>query len=99
MTTFIAGPTHPPKAKYSHNNKNICGNISLSGPTHPLKVKYVSKLILKHIGDTAYNSYISETLVLLKNAIKPRKQTRFAGNIVTSVRTIPLRKTKPHPPK
>ena len=44
-------------------------------------------------------TYISEALIPLKSAIKPRKQTRFAGDPVTSVKTIPPRRTRPHPPK
>ena len=61
--------------------------------------KTVPKLIIKHIGDTAYYSYISETLYPLKSAIKPKKQTRFAGDPVTSIKTIPARRTRSHPPK
>ena len=34
-----------------------------------------------------------------KSAIKPRKQTRFAGDPVNSVKTIPARRTRLHPPK
>ena len=44
-------------------------------------------------------TYISETLYPLKTAIKPKKQTWFAGDPVTSVNTIPVRRTGPHPPK
>ena len=44
-------------------------------------------------------TYISETLYPLKSAIKPKKQTIFAGDPVTSVKTIPTRRTRPHPPK
>ena len=97
----ISGPQPPPKVKYSYNNRNI----SLLGPLqaeHPPKVKYsetVPKNVIRCIGDTAYDSYISETLVPLKSAIKPKKQTRFAGDPVTSVKTIPVRRTRPHPPK
>ena len=43
--------------------------------------------------------YISEILYPLKSAIKPMKQTRFAGDPVTSVKTIPVRRTRSHPPK
>ena len=88
--------------KYSYNNKQ---NISLQDhfEQHPPKVKYfpktVPKLVIKLIGDTAYESYILETLCPLKSAIKPKKQMRFAGDPVTSVRTIPARRTRPHPPK
>ena len=88
--------------KYSYNNKQ---NISFQDhyKQHPSKVKYqsktVQKLVIRCIGDTAYDSYISETLVPLKSAIKPRKQMRFAGDPVTSVKTIPARRTRPHPPK
>ena len=95
-------PEHPPKVKYSYNNKQ---NIFFQDQTeqHPPKVKYilktVPKLVIKCIGDTAYDSYISETLYPLKSAIKPKKHTRFAGDPVTSVKTIPTRKTRPHPPK
>ena len=35
----------------------------------------------------------------LKSAIKPRKQTRFAGDPVSSIKTIPARRTRSHPPK
>ena len=35
----------------------------------------------------------------LKSAIKPRKQTRFAGDPVSSVKTIPARRTRSHPPE
>ena len=77
----------------------------LSGPAHtehPPKVKYsetVPKLVIRCIGDTAYDSYISKTLVPLNSAIKPKKQTRFAGDPVTSVKTTPARRTRSHPPK
>ena len=43
--------------------------------------------------------YISETLYPLKSAIKPREQMRFAGDPVNSVKTIPVRRTRSHPPK
>ena len=91
----ISGPAHPPKEKYS-----------LPGPTHPPKVKYslsqpqsVPKLIIRRYGDTAYDSYIAETLVPLRSAFKPRKQTRFESDPVTSVRHIPARcsNTQPTP--
>ena len=91
----ISGPAHPPKEKYS-----------LSGPTHPPKVKYshsqpqsVLKLIIRCYGDTAYDSYIAETMVPLRSAFKPRKQTRFESDPVTSVRHIPARcsNTQPTP--
>ena len=59
----------------------------------------VPKIVIKCIGDTAYDSYISETLYPLKSAIKPKKQTRYAGDPVTSVKTILARRTRPHPPK
>ena len=74
----------------------------LGGPAHPPKVKYsnvVLKLVIKCIGDTAYDSYIAETLVPLKSTIKPKKQTRFEGNPVTSVRHIPARQNKQPLPK
>ena len=67
---------HPPKVKYSYNNKQ---NISFQDhyEQHPPKVKYlletVPKLVIKRIRDTAYDSYISETLYPLKSAIKPKK--------------------------
>ena len=59
----------------------------------------VPKLVIRHIEDTAHDSYISEMLYPLKSAIKPKKQTRFAGDPVTSVKTIPARRTRSHPPK
>ena len=77
----ISGPAHPPKEKYSL--------------THPPKEKYslsqpqpVPKLIIRCNGDTACDSYIAETLVPLRSAFKPRKQTRFESDPVTSVRHI-----------
>ena len=71
---------------------------------HPPIVKYfpnhsVPKLVIRQVGDTAYDSYIAETLYPLKSAIKLRKQTWFAGDPVTSVKTIPARRTRSHPPK
>ena len=96
-------PKHPPKVKCSYNNKQ---NISFQDQyeQHPPKVKYfpnnnVPKLVIRRIGDTTYDSYIAQTLYPLKSAIKPRKQTRFAGDPVSSVKTIPARRTRSHPPK
>ena len=98
-----SGPAHPPKVKYSYNNKQ---NISFQDhyEQHPPKVKYfpnnsVPKLVIRPVGDTAFDSYIAETLYPLKSAIKLRKQTQFAGDPVTSVKTIPARRTRSHPPK
>ena len=90
----ISGPAHPLKEKYL-----------LSGPTHPPKVKYslsqpqsVPKLIIRRYGDTAYDSYIAETMVPLRSTFKPRKQTRFESDPVTSIRHIPARcSTQPTP--
>ena len=99
----LPGPKHPPKVKYFYNNEQ---NISFQDQykQHPPKVKYfpnnsVPKLVIRRVGDTAYDSYIAETLYPLKSAIKLRKQTRFAGDPVTSVKTIPARRTRSHPPK
>ena len=99
----LPGPKHPPKVKYSYNNKQ---NISFQDQyeQHPPKVKYfpnnsVPKLVIRRVGDTAFDSYIAETLYPLKSAIKPRKQTQFAGDPVSSVKTIPARRTRSHPPK
>ena len=99
----LFGPKHLPKVKYSYNNKQ---NISFQDQyeQHPPKVKYfpnnnVPKLVIRQVGDTAYDSYIAETLYPLKSAIKPRKQTWFAGDPVSSVKTIPARRTRSHPPK
>ena len=96
-------PKHPPKVKYSYNNKQ---NISFQDQyeQHPPKVKYfpnnsVPKLVIRRVGDIAYDSYIAETLYPLKSAIKLRKQTQFAGDPVSSVKTIPARRTRSHPPK
>ena len=94
---------HPPKVKYtSHNNENIVDS-SLSGSEHPPKVKctekLVPKLVIKCIGDTAYDSYIAETLMPLRSSLKTKKQTRFTDQPVTNVKTIPPRRTRPHPPK
>ena len=95
--------SNPPKVKYFYNNKQ---NISFQDQyeQHPPKVKYfpnnsVPKLVIRWVGDTAYDSYIAETLYPLKSAIKPRKQTQFAGDPVSSVKTIPARRTRSHPPK
>ena len=99
----LSGPKHPPKEKYSYNNKQ---NIFFQDQyeQHPPKVKYfpnnsVPKLVIRRVGDTAYDSYIAETLYPLKSAIKLRKQGWFAGDPVSSVRTIPARRTRSHPPK
>ena len=99
----LSGPKHPPKVKYSYNKKQ---NIFFQDQyeQHPPKVKYfpnssVPKLVIRRVGDTAYDSYIAETLYPLKSAIKPRKQTRFAGDPVSSVKTIPARRTRSHPPE
>ena len=96
-------PKHPPKVKYSYNYKQ---NISFQDQyeQHPPKVKYfpnnnVPKLVIRQVGDTAYDPYIADTLYPLKSAIKPGKQTRFAGDQVSSVKTIPARRTRSHPPK
>ena len=97
---IISRLQHPPKVKYFYNNQNI--SFQDHYKQHPPKVKYfetVPNLVIRHIGDTAYDSYISETLVPLNSAIKPKKQTRFAGDPVTSVNTIPARRTRSHPPK
>ena len=84
----LVEPEHPPKVKYTtHNNENI---------SHPPNI--VPKLVIKRIGDTSYDSYIAETLVPLKSTLKPKKQTRFADQPVTSVKAIPARR-RPHPPK
>ena len=113
---WLPRPTHPPKVKYSYNNKQNISfqdhygqhppkvKYSLPGPPHPPKVKYfpnnsVPKLVIRRVGDTAYDSYIAETVYPLKSAIKLRKQTRFAGDPVSSVKTIPARRTRSHPPK
>ena len=91
---FRSGPAHPPKEKYSlatsHNNHFS----NISGPAHPPKEKYslsVPKLVIRHTGDTVYDSYIAETLIPLRSTFKPRKQTRFKSNPMTSVRHIPAR--------
>ena len=101
---YGSGPTHPPKEKYSlrttHNNRFS----NISGPTHPPKEKYslsqpqsVPKLIIRCYGDTAYDSYIAETMVPLRSAFKARKQTRFDCNPVTSVKHIPARCSRSQP--
>ena len=103
---FHSGPAHPPKEKYSleasYNNNNNC-NSFISGPPHPPKVKYsqsVLKLVIRHTGDTAYDSYIAETLIPLRSTFKRRKQTRFESDPMTSVRHIPVRgKPETSPPK
>ena len=112
----LPGLTHPPKVKYSYNNKQNISfqdhyeqhppkvKYSLPRSPHPPKVKYfpnnsVPKLVIRRVGDTAYDSYIAETLYPLKSAIKPKKQTRFAGDPVSSVKAIPARRTRSHPPK
>ena len=106
----LSEPKHPPKVKYFYNNEQ---NISFQDQykQHPPKVKYfpnnnVPKLVIRRVGDTAYDSYIAETLYplksaikLRKHAIKLRKQTQLAGDPVTSVKTIHARRTRSHPPK
>ena len=94
----LPGTKHPPKVKYFYNKEQ---NISFQDQyeQHPPKVKYfpnnsVPKLVIRRVGDTAYDSYIAKTLYPLKSAIKLRKQTRFAGDPVTSVKTIPARRTR-----
>ena len=112
---WLSGLQHPPKVKYFYNNKQNISfqdhyeqyppkvKYSLPELPHPPKVKYfpetVPKLVIRRVGDTAYDSYIAETLYPLKSAIKPKKQTRFAGDPVSSVKTIPARRTRSHPPK
>ena len=60
----------------------------------------ILKLIIKCIGDTAYDSYIAETLIPLRSTFKPRKQTRFESDPVTSVRHKPARcRQETSPPK
>ena len=100
---WSSGLQHPPKVKYLYNNKQ---NISFQDQyeQHPPKVKYfpnnsVPKLVIRRVGDTAYDSYIAETLYPVKSGIKLRKQTWFAGDPVSSVKTIPARRTRSHPPK
>ena len=99
----ITGPAHPPKEKYTrttHNNRFS----NISGPAHPPKEKYslsqpqsVPKLIIRRYGDTAYDSYIAETMVPLRSAFRPRKQTRFESDPVTSIRHIPARSSNTQP--
>ena len=95
---FISGPHTPSQSEIPSSN--------LSGPAHPPKEKYshsrpqsVPKLIIRRYGDTAYDSYIAETMVPLSSAFKPRKQTRFKHDPVTSIRHIPARcsNTQPTP--
>ena len=106
---------NPPKVKYFYNNKQNISfqdhyeqhppkvKYSLPRPPHPPKVQYfpetVPKIVIKCVGDSTYDSYIAETLYPLKSAIKPKKQTRFAGDTVSSVKTIPTRRTRSHPSK
>ena len=98
---LLPGLKHPPKVKYFHNNVQ---NISFQDQykQQPPKVKYfpnnhVPKLVIRRVGDTAYDSYIAETLYPLKSAIKPRKQTHFAGDPVSSVKTIPSKEDQVTP--
>ena len=96
--------SHTLPSRTSRSSQSEITGKPLPGTEHPPKVKYfpnnnVPKLVIRRVGDTAYDSYIAETLYPLKSAIKPRKQTRFAGDPVTSVKTIPARRTRSHPPK
>ena len=96
--------SHTLPSRTSTSSQSEITGKPLPGTKHPPKVKYfpnnnVPKLVIRRVGDTAYDSYIAETLYPLKSAIKPRKQTRFAGDPVTSVKTIPARRTRSHPPK
>ena len=75
----LSGPPHPPKEKYSLGTSHNNHFSNISGPTHPPKEKYsqpksVPKFIIRHTGDTAYDSYIAETLIPLRSTFKPRKQ-------------------------
>ena len=94
---FHSGPAHPPKEKYTSKNRNDTKYSLISGPAHPPKEKYsqiVSKLVIRCIGNTAYDHYIAETLVPLRSTFKPRKQTRFKRDPLTSMRHIPARCSK-----
>ena len=96
--------SHTLPSRTSTSSQSEITGKPLPGTEHPPKVKYtpnnnVPKLVIRRVGDTAYDSYIAETLYPVKSAIKPRKQTRFAGDPVTSVKTIPARRTRSHPPK
>ena len=69
---------HPPKVRYSYNNKQNISfqdhykqhppnvKYSLPGPPHPPKVKYfpesVLKLVIRRVGDTAYDLYCRDTV-------------------------------------
>ena len=95
---FHSGPAHPPKEKYSLGKSHNNHFSNISGPAHPPKEKYslsqpqsVPKLIIRCYGDTAFDSYIAETLIPLRSTFKPRNQTRFESDPVTSVRHIPAR--------
>ena len=100
---FHSGPAHLPKEKYTAENCNDMKYSLISEPEHPPKEKYsqiIKKLVIRCIGDTAYDHYITETLVPLRSAFKPRKQTRFERDPVTSIRHIPVRCSKEtSPPK
>ena len=100
----ISGPTHPPKEKYTGRTTHNNHFSNISGPAHPPKEKYslsqpqsVPKLIIRCYGDTAYDSYIAETMVPLRSAFRPRKQIRFESDPVTSVRHIPARSSNTQP--
>ena len=100
----ISGPAHPPKEKYTGRTTHNNHFSNISGPAHPPKEKYslsqpqsVPKLIIRCYGDTAYDSYIAETKVPLRSAFRPRKQTRFESDPVTSVRHIPARSSNTQP--
>ena len=63
---WSSGLQHPPKVKYSYNNKQ---NISFQDQyeQHPPKVKYfpnnsVPKLVIRRVGDTAYDLYCRDTI-------------------------------------
>ena len=107
--TGLSGPQHPPKVGGLGGNETkeiVSMKAGLLRPAHPPKVSgepiintFTCDALTSNGNDTAYDSYIAETLYSLKSAIKPKKQTRFAGDPVSSVKTIPARRTRSHPPK
>ena len=98
----ISGPSHLLIVKYSYNNSYNNENISLSGPPHPPKVKYslktksVPKLIVKSIGDTAYDSYCTD-ISSTEECHQAQEADQVCRDPLTSVKTIPLMRTRPHP--
>ena len=111
----LSGQQHPPKVKYSYNNKQNISfqdhhqqhppkvKYSLPRPVHPPKVKYVPetlpKLVIRRVGDTAYDSYCRDTVSTEECHQAQEADKVCRGPSEKCVKTIPARRTRSHPPK